>query len=135
MKSRLTTLPRCIVGAAVVSLATLASMPAAAQTTALQSPPATTEAWPDPDTSLEPLGSLRRSAAVGDADAALAVATRLSDRYDIHGRLDDLFEAVIWIDRYQGSDAFANSGLIKSVQQKDCKQNVLRYHPLCDVAE
>ncbi len=125
-------------GAILVSIVALAAAPTLAQMAsppATSAPAATTEAWPDPDRTIEPIGPLRQAAAVGDVDAALVVATQLVNRYEHSGATDDLFEAVIWIDRYQGNDTFAHSGLIKRVQQKDCRQKVLRYHPLCDLAE
>lgn len=104
---------------------------------AQQSAPPALQAWsaPDLDLSNEAIEPLRQAAEVGDPDAALVVATRLVDRYERNGTDDDLFEATIWIDRYHGSDAFANSGLITRVQQRDCRHKVLRLHWLCDVAE
>ena len=104
---------------------------------AQQRTPQTTQAWsqPDLDLSNEAIQPLRRAAQAGDVDAALVVATRLVDRYEHNDTSDDLFEATIWIDRYQGSETFANSGLLARVQQRDCRHPVMRLHRLCDVAE
>lgn len=115
------------------------SRAAASGTSALS---ATTEAavqeperWLDLDLSDEAIAPLRQAAQVGDVNAALAVTARLIDRYE-HGKTtEDLFEAVIWIDRYHGAESFANSGLLARVQQRDCRHKVMRLHWLCDEAE
>ena len=131
MKSSTAVFRLATVLAAGLTLATAcaAAPPEAPQTTSA------TEAWPDPDRGVESIESLRHAAAVGDADAALAVATRLVDRFERGGASADLFEATIWIDRYQGNETFANSGLVTRVQQKECAQKVLRHHWICDKSE
>lgn len=89
----------------------------------------------DPDLSAEAIQPLRLAAQVGDVNAALALATRLIERYERGSPSDDLFEATVWIDRYHGNETFARSGLLTRVQQRDCKHQVMRLHWLCDVAE
>ncbi len=127
----------CRIAATVLAsgLALVAASAGAQQSTAqtLQTP----QAWsqPDLDLSNEAIQPLRQAAQVGDVDAALVVATRLVDRYEHNDTSDDLFEAMIWIDRYQGNETFANSGLLARVQQRDCRHPVMRLHRLCDVAE
>ena len=93
------------------------------------------ERWTDPDLSIEAIDTLRRDAHAGDADAAVAVVSRLVGRYERDGSSDDLFEATVWIDRYHGNEAFAQSGLIARLQQRDCRHKVLQLHWLCNVAE
>ncbi len=67
-----------------LAIACAAAQPEAAQTTDA------TEAWPDPDHDIESIEGLRRSAAVGNAVAALLIATRLVDRFERGGPSDDL---------------------------------------------
>ncbi len=96
---------------------------------------APTEAWPEPEFATESIESLRWAAAVGNVNAAIVVATRLVDRFERDGAVDDLYEATIWIDRYHGDEAFAEAPLIARIQQRDCNQKVLRYHWLCEIGE
>ena len=132
MKSSTTVHRFATVLAAGLTLAIVAC--AAAPTDAPQTTGAA-EAWPDPDHDAESIESLRRAAGAGDADAALAVATRLVDRFERGGATDDLYEATIWIDRYHGNESLASSGLIARVQQQDCAQKVLRFHWICASGE
>lgn len=121
----------------VLGLTFLAVACAAAQGDRAQTTGATTamEAWPEPELATEPIESLRLAAAVGNVDAEIVVATRLVDRLERGGAVDDLYEATIWIDRYHGDETFAEAPLIARIQQRDCNQKVLRYHWLCEIRE
>ena len=81
------------------------------------------------------LGGLRHEAADGNVAAAVQVIEQLLDRYDTSGGDDNLYEATIWIDRFHGTEDLARSGLVSRISTEHCKQRVVRYHPLCDVAE
>ena len=121
------------VGFAVGCAAASAGEPLA--TTANSNGQRVEERWPEPDASVESIERLRQGAQVGDAHMALALVTRLLDLYEHGGASDELLEATIWIDRYQGNEIFASSGLITRVQQRDCKHLVMRQHWLCNVPE
>ena len=120
--------------AALAAGLALAAACATAQPDASQ-PTGTTEARPDLDPTTASIEPLRQAAAVGDVDAALAVASRLVDRFEHGGATDDLFEAAIWIDRYHHNEAFTGAGLIARMQLNDCDQNVLRLHWICEIGE
>ncbi len=113
------------------AVAGAAAQPDTAQTTAANS----TEAWPEPELATESIDSLRLAAAVGNVNAAIMVATRLLDRFERGGAVDDLYEATIWIDRYHGNETLAEAPLIAKIQQRDCNQKVLRYHWMCEIGE
>ena len=91
--------------------------------------------WSRPAFSPEMIDTLRRNAWAGDADAALAPTGQPIGRCERGSADDALFEAMVWIDRYQGNARLAKSGLIAQVQQRDCQHKVLRLHCLCDAPE
>ena len=91
--------------------------------------------WSRPAFSPEMIDTLRRNAWAGDADAALAPTGQPIGRCERGGAHGALFEAMVWIDRYQGNARLAKSGLIARVQQRDCQHKVLRLRWLCDVPE
>ena len=88
--------------------------------------------WPEPELANESIAPLRQTASAGDVDAALELATRLIERFERGGTSDDIFEAMIWIDRYHGNPTLMRSGLIGRIQHCDCGHKVLRLHPMCD---
>ena len=81
------------------------------------------------------LDPLRNSAALGDADSAVRLAQELVDRFETRSGKDDLFEAVLWIDRYHGTETLARSGVIARVAAKHCNQKILHFHWMCTVGE
>ena len=122
---------RLLLSSLALAAACMSAQADAAQTAAADS----TEAWPEPELATESIESLRLAAAVGNVDAAIVVATRLVDRFERGGAVDDLYEATIWIDRYHGDETFAEAPLIARIQQRDCHQKVLRYHWLCEIGD
>ena len=124
---------RCAAARALASASMLFVIAfAAAQTNALPTT-RTTSGWPGSAVDTEPIEPLRLAAAAGHVDAALAVATRLVDRFEHGGATDDLYEATIWIDRHRSAETFAR--LIRRIQLKDCDQKILRFHWLCEIGE
>ena len=79
--------------------------------------------------------SLRQAAWQGKLDAPPLAATRLMQRHQRSGAIDEPFGAAIWIDRYQNNVVFANFGLVTRPRQNECKQQVLHQQPLCDLSE
>ncbi|MGJ7498519.1 hypothetical protein ACSFA8_26160 [Variovorax sp. RT4R15] len=79
------------------------------------------------------LEALRQSSLLGDADASRELTTLLLDRYDLDGDNDDLFEAVVWIDR----DLYAaqNVTLVQRISSHYCDHRVLQWHAICLPAE
>lgn len=82
----------------------------------------------DADDELDPL---RNGAAMGDADSAVQLAQELVDRFETNQSRDDLFEAVLWIDRFRGNESMARSGVIAEVSLRHCDAKALRHHWLC----
>ena len=99
-----------------------ASGPAAA-TRAIASPVRPPQAAP------ARLDRLRNEAASGDAFSTHALASILLDRYDQTGSADDLYEAVVWIERRW--DGLDNADLVGRVVERYCGQRVVRWHWLC----
>lgn len=68
-----------------------------------------------------PIGTSRKRrsthCAAPDRPATPKVTIRLVDRYDRGGTSGDLFDATLWIDRYQGNEAFTRSGLFARMQR------------------
>jgi hypothetical protein len=73
--------------------------------------------------------SLRGAAARGDQGANLELSIALLDRYDLAGDVDDLYEAMEWIDRRW--DLSRHAELVQRVVQQYCVQRVVRWHRLC----
>jgi hypothetical protein len=80
---------------------------------------------PEPST----FNSLRNAAASGDDFANRELTAALLDRYDVSGNSDDLYEAVVWIDRRW--DDPAKSELAARITAQYCGQRVIRWHWLC----
>jgi hypothetical protein len=72
---------------------------------------------------------LRNGAASGDALANEQLATALLDRYDALGDADDLYEALVWVDR--DWNAFGSGPLVARVFEHYCAQRVVRWHWFC----
>ncbi|WP_256735195.1 hypothetical protein [Variovorax sp. dw_954] len=75
------------------------------------------------------LDVLRNEAASGDELSNRELSIALLDRYEQTGDTDDLYEAVIWIDRRW--EAAGKAELIARVVAHHCGQRVLRWHWLC----
>ena len=82
-----------------------------------------------PPVAMTVLEELRQSSLLGDADASTELATRLLDRYDFDGDDDDLFEAVVWIDR--NLYAAQSVAFAKRFSSHYCGHHVLQWHALC----
>jgi len=74
------------------------------------------------------LEELRLDAAIGNQDASRDLALSLLARYDLRGDIDDLFEAIVWIDRNLYAEQTV--GLAHRVANY-CDHPVVRWHPLC----
>lgn len=79
------------------------------------------------------LAELRQNAGVGDALATRDLAAGLLDRYDMQGDEDDLFEALIWIDRNLYTEQ--NGDLAARISTRYCEHPVVRWHSLCSAGE
>jgi hypothetical protein len=79
------------------------------------------------------LDELRDEAASGSEFANLALSTALLDRYDQTGDRDDLYEAIVWIDRQWETSGRAE--LTARVVAQYCTQRVVRWHRICDLGE
>ncbi|MGJ7489320.1 hypothetical protein [Variovorax sp. ZT4R33] len=79
------------------------------------------------------LDGLRQGSLLGNEAVSGDLATLLLDRYDLNGDNDDLFEAVVWIDR----DLYAASNLTlaKRISSHYCNHRVLQWHALCILGE
>ncbi|MEO8247775.1 MAG: hypothetical protein ABI589_00245 [Burkholderiales bacterium] len=93
------------------------------------------EPWPEPDTSSAALEPLRHAAALGDANAGLQLMQALVDRYEARGGNDNLYEAMLWIDRFQSTDLIAHAPLMAHLASTQCTHRVVRYHWLCEKSE
>lgn len=79
------------------------------------------------------LDSLRDDAAVGDVLASRNLTGLLLDRYDRFGDSDDLYEALVWIER--NLFAAENAALTQRIATQYCDQRVARWHSLCNPGE
>lgn len=79
------------------------------------------------------LEELRQASLLGDEAAIDRLATLLLDRYDLDGDNDDLFEAVVWIDRDLYSTS--NVALAKRISSRHCDHRILQWHALCHSGE
>ncbi|WP_418145513.1 hypothetical protein ABL850_15455 [Variovorax paradoxus] len=75
------------------------------------------------------LGLLRNEAASGDELSNWQLSNALFDRYDASGEADDLYEALIWMERRR--NASGNAQLIARVVDRYCGQRVVRWHWFC----
>lgn len=79
------------------------------------------------------LDVLRNEAASGDEFSNRALSTALMDKFDLTGDSDDLYEAMVWVDRRW--DAFGNSELAERVFAQYCEHRVVRWHSFCVLGE
>ena len=76
---------------------------------------------------------LRNQAASGDEFSNRALSKALLDEFDLTGDSDDLYEAMLWVDRRW--DVYGNQELAARVVDRYCGQRVLRWHWLCVLGE
>lgn len=81
------------------------------------------------------LDFLRVNATIGDLESGRVLVVQLLDQYDRAGDVNDLFEAVQWMDRQWPAGSFQQSGLAMRVFERYCDHKVLRWHWLCDTGE
>ena len=79
------------------------------------------------------LDLLRNEAASGDDLSNRELATALIDRYDLSGDPDELYEAMVWVDRRW--DLSGNAELSQRIVANYCGQRVVRWHWLCLLGE
>ncbi|MDM0116632.1 hypothetical protein QTI66_31315 [Variovorax sp. J22R133] len=72
---------------------------------------------------------LRNEAAIGDDSSNQEITTALLDRYELTADPDDLYEAILWIDRRW--EASGSAGAAQRVAANYCEHPVLRWHWLC----
>lgn len=77
--------------------------------------------------------SLRNEAASGDERSNRKLAGALLDRYDLTGNSDDLYEAMVWVDRRWDNSGEAE--LAARVIAQYCGQRVVRWHRICAFGE
>lgn len=79
------------------------------------------------------LDLLRNQAASGDEFSNWALSNALLDKFDLTGDSDDLYEAMVWVDRR--SDMYANQELAARVVNRYCGHRVVRWHWFCVLGE
>jgi hypothetical protein len=79
------------------------------------------------------LDLLRNEAASGDEFSNRALSVALMDKFDLTGDSDDLYEAMVWVDRRW--DASGNPELAERVFARYCEHRVVRWHWLCVLGE
>lgn len=79
------------------------------------------------------LDLLRNQAASGDEFSNWALSNALLDKFDLTGDSDDLYEAMVWVDRR--SDMYANQELAARVVDRYCGHRVVRWHWFCVLGE
>ncbi|MDM0078862.1 hypothetical protein QTH90_30960 [Variovorax sp. J2P1-59] len=79
------------------------------------------------------LDVLRDEAALGDGISSRELTDALLNRYDLTGDLDDLFEAVVWMDQRWAAagDASGDISQIQRVAVSYCGHPVVRWHWIC----
>lgn len=82
-----------------------------------------------PQASTASFDLLRNEAALGDDFSNRQLASALLDRYDLDGNPEDLYEALVWVDRRW--DMSGNGELIARVVAHYCDQRVVRWHWFC----
>ena len=75
------------------------------------------------------LDLLRREAADGDPLSSRDLTNALLDRYDLAADPQDLFEAVVWVDRQWALSGSADAA--PRIVSRYCDQRVLSWHWLC----
>ena len=81
------------------------------------------------------MDTLRVDAAMGNSGARIQLAIGLLDQYDRTGDKDPLYEAVQWLDRDWYAPGEEQQRLLARVYDQYCDGKVLRWHPLCILAE
>jgi hypothetical protein len=77
---------------------------------------------------------LRRGASGGDELSNDMLSNALLDRYDALGDTDDLYEALVWIDRRWNT--FGNAPVVaRAMANNYCSQRVVRWHSFCILGE
>lgn len=79
------------------------------------------------------LDLLRNQAASGDEFSNWALSNALLDKFDSTGDSDDLYEAMLWVDRR--ADMYANQELAARVVDRYCGHRVVRWHWFCVLGE
>ena len=88
-----------------------------------------------PTVSTATLDTLRSDAFIGDADASRRLSGELLNRYEREHHEDDLFEAMMWLERDWDSASYQAAGLTTRVVEHHCGHSVLRWHWLCQLGE
>jgi hypothetical protein len=78
---------------------------------------------------------LRDEAVLGDSWAGVQLVSTLLDNYERSHDSDDLFEAMLWMERGWPSVLYQDSGISTRVFERHCDHKVLRWHWLCDRGE
>jgi hypothetical protein len=79
------------------------------------------------------LDLLRNAAASGDEFSNWALSKALLDKFDSTGDSDDLYEALVWVDRRW--DMGGTQELAARVADRYCGHPVVRWHRLCVLGE
>lgn len=79
------------------------------------------------------LDLLRNEAAIGDEFSNWELTNALLDRYDLSGDSDELYEAMVWVDRRW--DTSGRAELAARVVTRYCGQRVMQWHWLCSLGE
>lgn len=79
------------------------------------------------------LDVLRNEAASGDELSNLSLSNALLDRYDLTADPEELYEAMVWMDRRW--DTSGKAELAARVIAHYCEQRVVRWHWLCNLGE
>jgi hypothetical protein len=79
------------------------------------------------------LDLLRNEAASGDEFSNRALSDALLDKFDSTGDSDDLYEAMVWLDRR--GDMYEEQVLVARVVERYCEHRVVRWHRLCVLGE
>ncbi|AGU53585.1 hypothetical protein VAPA_2c10290 [Variovorax paradoxus B4] len=79
------------------------------------------------------LDLLRNEAASGDEFSNRALSQALLDEFDLTGDSDDLYEAMLWVDRRW--DLHGNQELAARIVDRYCGHRVVRWHLFCVLGE
>lgn len=79
------------------------------------------------------LDLLRNAAASGDEFSNWELSNALMDRYDVTADPEELYEAMVWVDRRWGMSG--KTELAARVTAHYCGQRVVRWHWLCNLGE
>lgn len=79
------------------------------------------------------LDHLRSQAAAGDELASWNLATTLLNRYDTTANPEELYEALVWVDRLW--DKTGKVEMAERITARYCMQRVARWHWICSLGE